>query len=126
MNNFRAFVEREEEIVVEVTTPTFGGGLLAGSKEKINLEMGAKLGEGSSGFMLPEILRNLDYEFEEDQKSKEEGGEELAHVTLDGEESYITAETPLMHSEAEGSQECSSCSGGESDSPQTAAAVSQS
>lgn len=43
-------------------------------KEKIDIEMGAKLAE-ENGFRLPEILRNLDYDGVDDNlKSRDEEG----------------------------------------------------
>ncbi|KAF8007111.1 hypothetical protein BT93_K1191 [Corymbia citriodora subsp. variegata] len=76
MNNFRAFVEVEEQDAVGVVTPNFGEGILS-SKEKIDIEMGMKLAE-DGGFTLPEILRDLEYDeyddSDDDLKNKEEDG----------------------------------------------------
>ena len=53
-------------------TPNIGESIIS-SKEKIDIEMGTKKRAGSSGFSLPEILRNLDYDDLEDNiKSSEE------------------------------------------------------
>ncbi|KAL3715643.1 hypothetical protein ACJRO7_007385 [Eucalyptus globulus] len=74
MNNFRAFVEVEEEDAVGVVTPNFGEGIMS-SNEKIDIEMGMKLTE-DGGFTLPEILRNLEYDDSDDdlKNSEEDGG----------------------------------------------------
>lgn len=47
-------------MVVASVTPNNGESFIS-SKEKIDIEMGTKHAEGS-GFSLPEILRNLDYD----------------------------------------------------------------
>lgn len=73
MNNFRAFIEVEEEDAVGVVTPNFGEGIMS-SNEKIDIEMGMKLTE-DGGFTLPEILRNLEYDdSDDDLKNSEEDG----------------------------------------------------
>lgn len=61
-------------MAVESVTPNFVEGCIS-AKEKIDIEMGNRLGE-ESGYSLPEILRNLDYDDLEDDelKIKEEGG----------------------------------------------------
>nr|POF04830.1 putative protein s-acyltransferase 4 [Quercus suber] len=60
MNKFRSFVNEQEHMVVASLTPNNGESFVS-SKEKIDIEMGTKRVEGS-GFSLPEILRNLDYD----------------------------------------------------------------
>lgn len=59
-NRFRSFVREQEHMVVTSVTPNNGESFIS-SKEKIDIEMGTKHAEGS-GFSLPEILRNLDYD----------------------------------------------------------------
>ncbi|XP_024038465.1 probable protein S-acyltransferase 4 isoform X2 [Citrus clementina] len=74
MNNFRSFVEEDEHMVIGSLTPNFGEGTAAGSKEKIDIEMGSKHAE-DTGYSLPEILQNLDFDNLEDSlKIKEERG----------------------------------------------------
>lgn len=71
MNNFRAFVEVEEQDAVCAVTPNFGEGMMS-SKEKLDIEMGMKLAE-DGGITLPEILRDLEYDDSDDDfKNKEE------------------------------------------------------
>ncbi|CAK7340317.1 unnamed protein product [Dovyalis caffra] len=74
MNKFRSFVDEDEHMAVGSLTPNLGDNLVS-SKEKIDIEMGAKVA-GSSNYSLPEILRNLDYDDDSDDnlKMKEEGG----------------------------------------------------
>ncbi|KAA8517852.1 hypothetical protein F0562_015325 [Nyssa sinensis] len=74
MNDFRAIVQ-EEENMVESTTPNLVESI-ANSKEKIDIEMGPKLGE-ESGFSIPEILQNLDYDDIEDNFKSKEGNERI-------------------------------------------------
>lgn len=74
MNNFRSFVEEDEHMVIGSLSPNFGEGTAAGSKEKIDIEMGSKHAE-DTGYSLPEILQNLDFDNLEDSlKIKEERG----------------------------------------------------
>ncbi|KAJ9694245.1 hypothetical protein PVL29_009968 [Vitis rotundifolia] len=71
MNDFRSLVQESEPMVVESMTSDPVGGIM-NSKEKIDIEMGAKLAE-ENGFPLPEILRNLDYDGVDDNlKSRDE------------------------------------------------------
>ncbi|KAK3025578.1 hypothetical protein RJ639_040317 [Escallonia herrerae] len=73
MNDFRAFVQEDENMLMEPTTPNLLQSITS-SKEKIDIEMGTKLAEGS-GLSLPEILRNLDYDdIESNLKTKEGSG----------------------------------------------------
>ncbi|KAL5546928.1 hypothetical protein UlMin_006615 [Ulmus minor] len=58
LNKFRSFVEEDELMMVRSVTPDLGEGV--SSKEKIDIEMGARISEDS--FPLPDILRNLDYD----------------------------------------------------------------
>jgi palmitoyltransferase ZDHHC9/14/18 len=70
MHKFRSFVEVDEQMVAPVT-PNLGEPIIS-PKEKIDIEMGTKRAEGS-GFKLPGILQNLDYDdFEDNMKSMEE------------------------------------------------------
>lgn len=75
MNDFRAFMHEDEQIVVGSATPNLTGANIISSKD---IEMRSKLVEDSA-ISLPEILRNLDYDGVE-EKSKE--GEE-ARVSFD-------------------------------------------
>lgn len=71
MIKFRSFVEEDEHSVGTFVTPNLGEATIS-PKEKIDIEMGTRRAE-SSGFSLPEILRNLDYDdLEENMKSMEE------------------------------------------------------
>ncbi|KAL9154898.1 hypothetical protein ABFS82_10G147500 [Erythranthe guttata] len=71
MNDFRAFVEEDEGTVVEPTNHNFMGGIIASSKEKIDIEMGSK----NNGLSLPDILRNLEYDEIEESMKYNEGSE---------------------------------------------------
>ncbi|GLT95665.1 hypothetical protein SLE2022_133330 [Rubroshorea leprosula] len=71
LNNFRSFVEEDENMVEGFVTPNFGDDNSC-SKEKIDIEMGSKLGENSA-YPLPEILRSLNYDDLEDNLKTEEG-----------------------------------------------------
>ncbi|KAJ8770410.1 hypothetical protein K2173_015024 [Erythroxylum novogranatense] len=73
MNKFRTFVDDEEHLMVDSVTPNLRDGVL-GSKEIIDLEMGAKFVEDSHN-SLPEILRNLDYNDDSDDNSRSKGEE---------------------------------------------------
>ncbi|KAF5471994.1 hypothetical protein F2P56_008749 [Juglans regia] len=71
VNKFRSFVEEDEHAVLAFVSPNLGEATIS-PKEKIDIEMGTRCAE-SSGFSLPEILRNLDYDdLEENMKSTEE------------------------------------------------------
>ncbi|XP_002523676.2 probable protein S-acyltransferase 4 isoform X1 [Ricinus communis] len=64
MNKFRSFIEEDENMVATPVLPSLGDGFVR-SKEKIDIEMGAKLTE-ERNYSLPEILRNLDYDDDDD------------------------------------------------------------
>ncbi|KAL5744997.1 hypothetical protein ACOSP7_026143 [Xanthoceras sorbifolium] len=71
MNNFRSFVEEDDHMMMGSFTPCGEGTI--GSKEEIDIEMGAKHANDSH-YSLPEILRNLDFDDSDDNlKMKEEG-----------------------------------------------------
>ncbi|KAI9162039.1 hypothetical protein LWI28_023193 [Acer negundo] len=71
-NNFRSFVEEDDHMMMGSFTPNLGEGT-HGSKEKIDIEMGAKYADDSR-YSLPEILRNLDFDdLDDNLKTKEEG-----------------------------------------------------
>ena len=72
MNFFRAPVYEEEHMPNEYIPPPYG--VNASSKEKIDIEMGEKLVEDDE-HPLPTILRNLDYDYIEDNLKSKEGGE---------------------------------------------------
>lgn len=86
MNKFRSFVEKNEPIMVLSMMANLGEAIIC-PKEKIDIEMGTKCTEGS-GFSLPEILRNLDYDDLEDNmmKSVEEEGIPAFDLGLPGEQ----------------------------------------
>lgn len=86
MNKFRSFVEKNEPIMVPSMMANLGEAIIC-PKEKIDIEMGTKCTEGS-GFSLPEILRNLDYDDLEDNmmKSVEEEGIPAFDLGLPGEQ----------------------------------------
>ncbi|KAK4481795.1 hypothetical protein RD792_012706 [Penstemon davidsonii] len=65
MNEFRAFVEENEVMVMETTDHNFMGSGIKSSKEKIDIEMGTKFGE-ENGLTIPDILLNLEYDGIED------------------------------------------------------------
>lgn len=69
LNDFRAFVLEDENMMMTPSTPNLERSLTV-SKEKIDIESG-KFTE-DNGFSLPEILQNLDYDdIEDDLKRKE-------------------------------------------------------
>ncbi|XP_038683850.1 probable protein S-acyltransferase 4 isoform X3 [Tripterygium wilfordii] len=71
MNNFRSFVEEDEHKAVGSFTPNYGEAIVS-SKEKIDIELAHNLADNSA-YSLPEILRNLDYDDEEDDlKTKQD------------------------------------------------------
>ncbi|KAM7505178.1 hypothetical protein LguiB_004082 [Lonicera macranthoides] len=85
MNKFRSFVQEDENMMMEPTTPNLVRSMTT-SKEKIDIEMGHKFGE-ESGLSLPDILRGLDFdELDDNLKSKEEDG-----MTVDSEPCFFTA-----------------------------------
>lgn len=69
MNDFRAFVEEEEVMVMEPTNHNF-----TSSKEKIDIEMGTNFVD-NNGLILPDILRNLNYDDIEDNTKQNEVSE---------------------------------------------------
>lgn len=73
--DFRALVQECENVGTELRNPNLEGSH-SSLKDKIDTEMGIKLAE-MSGFSLPEILRNLDYNDVEDNhnvRSREGNG----------------------------------------------------
>ncbi|OAY41094.1 probable protein S-acyltransferase 4 isoform X1 [Manihot esculenta] len=86
MNNFRSFVEEDEQMVAASVVPHLTEDLIS-SKEKIDIEMGTKLAEDNN-YALPEILRNLDYDddSEDDFKMKEGGRPSFDQFFPDGQD----------------------------------------
>lgn len=64
LNDFRALVQECENMGTELRNPNLEGNH-SNLKDKIDTEMGTKLAE-TSGFLIPEILWNLDYTDVED------------------------------------------------------------
>ncbi|KAK8667715.1 hypothetical protein V6N13_007863 [Hibiscus sabdariffa] len=63
-------------------TPSFVEGKIS-SKEKIDIEMGNRLSQ-DTGYSLPEILRNLDFDdLEDEMMINQEGGSPLDSLFLD-------------------------------------------
>ncbi|KAF4371547.1 hypothetical protein G4B88_008262 [Cannabis sativa] len=60
LNKFRSFFVEDEHVMVTSLTPDFGESAMS-SKEKIDIEMGARQSEDGA-FPLPAILRDLDYD----------------------------------------------------------------
>ncbi|KAG6744614.1 hypothetical protein POTOM_051251 [Populus tomentosa] len=86
MNKFRSFMDEDEYMAVGSLTLNLGDNLVS-SKEKIDIEMGAKVA-GASNYSLPEILRNLDYDDDSDDNLKMEedgrpGMDLFSHGELD-------------------------------------------
>ncbi|XP_022766573.1 probable protein S-acyltransferase 4 isoform X2 [Durio zibethinus] len=82
LNNFRSFVEESEPMVVGSVTSNFLEGPIS-PKEKIDIEMGNRFDE-DTGYSLPGILRNLDYDDLEDElKIKQETGRSTGPFFLD-------------------------------------------
>ncbi|XP_021893453.1 probable protein S-acyltransferase 4 isoform X1 [Carica papaya] len=107
LNKFRSFMEEEGKTVVRNEPLNLEEGGVS-SKEKIDIEMGSKLME-HSGYSLPEILRNLDYDDLEDGLKMK--GEEETHpfdsfltVVQDEEKSL---EFPFIRDQATSSIQCS-------------------
>ncbi|KAF3441355.1 hypothetical protein FNV43_RR15269 [Rhamnella rubrinervis] len=75
MNKFRSFIEEDEHMIVGSAPPNLEEGIMS-SKEKIDIEMGNRLPE-DSGFPIPDILRNLDYDDLEDSFKNIEGEQSL-------------------------------------------------
>lgn len=71
LNDFRAFAQEEEITAIESNPPNLAGDTDR-SKEKIDIEMGAKLGEEST-LSLPEILRNFNFDDMDDDLRSEDG-----------------------------------------------------
>lgn len=72
MNEFRAYIEEDESVGMDPTAAKFMGSITT-SKEKIDIEMGAKFAE-ETGLSLPEILRVLEYD-DIETNMKEEGND---------------------------------------------------
>lgn len=72
MNEFRAYIEEDESVGMDPTAAMFMGSITT-SKEKIDIEMGAKFAE-ENGLSLPEILRVLEYD-DIEINMKEEGND---------------------------------------------------
>ncbi|KAL2895732.1 putative protein S-acyltransferase 4 [Bienertia sinuspersici] len=72
MNNFRATVSEEEHVPDEQMYPSFR--VDYSSKEKIDIEMGDKHRDDEDD-SLPKILRNLSYEYIEENLKNKDGGE---------------------------------------------------
>ncbi|KVI12192.1 Zinc finger, DHHC-type, palmitoyltransferase, partial [Cynara cardunculus var. scolymus] len=68
LNDFRAYIQEDDSIVMEPTSPNLG----STSKEKIDIEMGNKFVE-ASGLSLPQILQNLHHKHLEDNMRSKEG-----------------------------------------------------
>ncbi|KAI5560101.1 hypothetical protein BDE02_16G023900 [Populus trichocarpa] len=86
MNKFRSFVDEDEYMAAGSLMLNLGDNLVS-SKEKIDIEMGAKVA-GASNYSLPEILRNLDYDDDSDDNLKMEedgrpGMDPFSHGELD-------------------------------------------
>ncbi|CAL5420527.1 unnamed protein product [Camellia sinensis] len=111
LNDFRALVHEYENVVMESTTPNLVGSL-GSSKEKIDIEMGNLAEE--SGYSLPEILRNLNYdEIEENFKSDGDGRIDSDPYFFSVEETRLstqssTAEEDESHEEGKTDIGCSS------------------
>ena len=81
-------------MVVGSVTPNIVEGHIS-SKEKIDIEMGNRLGE-DTGYSLPEILRNLDYDDLEDElKIKQEEGRPIGPFFLDGQDMKKSVEISI-------------------------------
>uniref|UniRef100_A0A6N2K152 S-acyltransferase n=1 Tax=Salix viminalis TaxID=40686 RepID=A0A6N2K152_SALVM len=85
MNKFRSFVDEDEHMEVGSLTPNLGDNLDR-SKERIDIEMGAKVA-GASNCSLPEFLQNLDCNDDSDDnlKTKEEDGRPVMDPFFHGE-----------------------------------------
>lgn len=73
MNDFRAMVKEDEAVVME-TTGNFMGGDVTSKKEKIDIEMGSSFVD-SNGNVIPDLLRNLEFDDIEDNIKHKEGSE---------------------------------------------------
>ncbi|KAL3841119.1 hypothetical protein ACJIZ3_025710 [Penstemon smallii] len=96
MNDFRAFVEEDEVMVMETTDHNFmGSSGIKSSKEKIDIEMGTKFGE-ENGLTIPDILLNLEYDGIEDSIMK---GSEITDYEQESKESNTVEKTDNTVSE---------------------------
>ncbi|MBA0643933.1 hypothetical protein Goklo_028175 [Gossypium klotzschianum] len=85
LNDFRSFVEESEHMVMGSMMPNFMEGHIS-SKEKIDIEMGNRLAE-DTGYSLPEILRNLEFDdFEDELMIKQEGERDMDSLFLGGQD----------------------------------------
>ncbi|TYH28373.1 hypothetical protein ES288_A02G138000v1 [Gossypium darwinii] len=85
LNDFRSFVEESEHMVMGSMMPNFMEGHIS-SKEKIDIEMGNRLAE-DTGYSLPEILRNLEFDdFEDELMIKQEGERDMDSFFLEGQD----------------------------------------
>ncbi|TYI40092.1 hypothetical protein ES332_A02G139100v1 [Gossypium tomentosum] len=85
LNDFRSFVEESEHMVMGSMMPNFMKGHIS-SKEKIDIEMGNRLAE-DTGYSLPEILRNLEFDdFEDELMIKQEGERDMDSFFLEGQD----------------------------------------
>ncbi|KAA3457092.1 putative protein S-acyltransferase 4 isoform X1 [Gossypium australe] len=85
LNDFRSFVEESEHMVIGSMMTNFMEGHIS-SKEKIDIEMGNRLAE-DTGYSLPEILRNLEFEdFEDELMIKQEGERDMDSLFLGGQD----------------------------------------
>lgn len=98
LNKFRAIASEEEQIPDERIHPSFRVDI--SSKEKIDIEMGDKYQNDEEDHSLPKILRNLSYEYiEENLKTKDGGEGMIADPFLVDEEPG-----PLLHNSLAGDE----------------------
>ncbi|XP_057786183.1 probable protein S-acyltransferase 4 [Salvia miltiorrhiza] len=73
MNDFRAIVKEDDAVIMETTGQNFMGDVTS-KKEKIDIEMGSSFVD-SNGIVIPDLLRNLEFDDIEDNVKHKEGSE---------------------------------------------------
>lgn len=104
MNDFRAIVLEDEVMVMEPTSQNFMGGVTS-SKEKIDIEMGSNFVD-SNGMVIPNLLRNIEFDDIEDNTKQKEGSERSdSSPFIVPVEQHLTESTSSLAIEAEANRE---------------------
>lgn len=104
MNDFRAIVMEDEVMVMEPTSQNFMGGVTS-SKEKIDIEMGSNFVD-SNGMVIPNLLRNIEFDDIEDNTKQKEGSERSdSSPFIVPVEQHLTESTSSLAIEAEANRE---------------------
>lgn len=112
LNDFRSFVEESEHMVMGSMMPNFMEGHIS-SKEKIDIEMGNRLAE-DTGYSLPEILRNLEFDdFEDELMIKQEGERDMDSLFLGGQDMKPSDEVSIPGGETVRTEQSSASKNGD-------------